>query len=458
MTRRLRFTVIGGLLFLIVALAWLWSMVQNRFPNIFDRETTDAAELEKLRKAELRQPVVSGTDWPQFYGPNRDGVVPAPELNTDWAKKEPAKLWSVPIGGGYSSFAVVDGSAYTMDKIDNRERIVCLDTATGASRWTHDREVTYRRAGTNFLPGPRSTPSVHGGKLYAVGAMGQFVCLQLPTVPDGKPTLLWEKDLVVEWEVSLPTWSMACSPMVEGDLVIVQPGGRKGTVVAYDRMSGEVRWTAGNDATGYSSPVAATLGGLRQIVAVSGKNVFGMNASDGKVLWKQSFVTQFDGNIALPVIAGDFVFVSASYNRGCACFAVEPGGQSAKPVYVKPNKLMRNHIGSSVHRNGFVFGYDNTVLACVNLREGTAVEDWMPADQESKLERGCVLLLGDSLLSLGERGTVSLGSADAKGYTAQGRLPNVLSGGECWALPVYVQGRLFLRDGEKAVCLDLRKD
>jgi outer membrane protein assembly factor BamB len=458
MTRRRRFALIGGLLLLIVALAWLWNVIQVRFPNIFDRETTDTAELEKLKKADLRQRAVNGTNWPQFYGPNRDGVVPAPELNIDWAKKAPAKLWSVPIGGGYSSFAVVDGLAYTMDKIDNQERIVCLDTATGATRWTYDREVTYRREGTNFLPGPRSTPSVHDGKLYTVGAMGQFVCLQLATTPTGKPVLMWEKDLVKEWDVALPTWSMACSALIEGDLVIVQPGGKKGTVVAYDRTSGEVRWAAGNEPTGYSSPVVATLGGKRQIVAVSGKNVLGLQASDGKVLWKQSFITQHDANIALPVIAGDFVFVSASYNRGCACFAVEPGGQSAKPVYVKPNKLMRNHIGSSIHRGGFIFGYDNTVLACVNLREGTAVEDWMPADQESKLERGCVLLLGDSLLSLSERGTLSLGKADGKGYTPQGRLANVLSGGECWALPVYVQGKLFLRDGEKAVCLDLRKD
>ncbi len=458
MSRRRRFALIGGLLVLLVAIAWLWNVFQTRFPNIFDRETTDAAELEKLRTADLRQRAVSGTNWPQFYGPNRDGVVPAPELNTDWTKKPPAKLWSVPIGGGYSSFACVDGLLYTMDKIDNKERIVCLDTATGATRWTHDRDVSYRREGTNFLPGPRSTPAIQDGKLYAVGALGQFVCLQLPTTPDGKPTLLWEKDLVSEWQVALPTWSMACSPLVEGDLVIVQPGGKKGTVVAYDRITGDVRWAAGTEATGYSSTVVATIQGVRQIVAVTGKNVIGVQASDGKVLWKQSFVTQFDANIALPVIAGDFVFVSASYSRGCACFAVEPGGQSAKVVYIRPNKLMRNHIGSTVHRDGFLFGYDNTVLTCVNLREGTAVEDWMPADQESKLERGCVLLLGDSLLSLSERGTLSLGTADGKGYTPQGRLPNVLSGSECWALPVYVQGKLFLRDGEKAVCLDVRKE
>jgi outer membrane protein assembly factor BamB len=457
MTRRKRFTIIGGLLLLVLFLAVLWNTFQQKFPNLFDREVADAAELEKLKTAELRQPVVSGSDWPQFYGPNRDGVVPAPELNTDWTKKKPATLWSVSIGGGYSSFAVVDGLAYTMDKVDDKERIVCFDVATGATRWTHDREVTYKREGTNFLPGPRSTPAVHDGRLYAVGALGQFVCLQLPTTPDGKPTLLWEKDLVSEWQVSLPTWSMACSPLIEKDLVIVQPGGRKGTVVAYDRVKGDVRWTAGTEATGYSSPVAATFGTSRQIIAVTGKNLFGINAVDGQVIWKQSFTTQHDGNIALPVIAGDFVFVSATYGRGCACYAIDPQSGVAKPVYVKPNKLMRNHIGTSVQRGGFLFGYDDTVLRCINFREGTPVEDWMPPDQDSKVERGNVLLLGDSLLSLSERGTLSLGLADGKGYVPQGRLPNVLGGGECWALPVYVQGKLILRDGEKAVCLDLRK-
>ena len=454
-SRARRYLLICGLLALAGLLFFSWYVFRTQFPNFFDREQVDAAELEKFKVVDLSRGQERGDepkDWPQFRGANRDGWSPGTNFRTDWNANPPKLLWSKPCGGGYSSFAAVDGKLYTMDREGANERIRCLNSTKGDDLWTHEYAADYEPLKMGYAGGPRATPTIHRDMLYAVGATGRFYALKLPKNPADKATVAWQHDLIGDYAANVPQWGVACSPLVEDDLVIVQPGGKKGSVVAFDRLSGEQRWTCESEPSGYSSPIAATLGGVRQIVAVTGKSILGIRAATGELLWKHPWETQNLGNIAMPVIAGDYVFVSSGYNKGCVTLRIE--GETAKVVYFRPGKLMRNHHSTCVHKDGFLFGFDEIKLSCVNLRDGTAVEDWPTDDVHKRLGKGSVTLVGDSLLCLSERGTLMLTNTDPKEFQLLGRLDNVLAGSECWAMPAVVNGKIYLRDATKIVCLD----
>lgn len=452
-SRTRRYLLIAGLLGLAGLLMLSWYLFQQRFPNFFDREQADSGELQLLKDVDLSQSGERRPDvqtWPQFRGALRDGWSPGANFRTDWTANPPKVAWSKPCGGGYSSFAVVDGKLYTMDRVEGNERVRCLDANTGADVWIHETPVDYKTV--SYPGGPRATPTIHGDMLYSVGATGEFQALKLTANSKEKPPLAWRHDLVAEYQATVPTWGVACSPLVEGDLVIVQPGGKKGSVVAFDRITGEPRWTCESEPSGYSSPIAATLGGVRQIVAVTGKSILGIRPATGEVLWKHPWETANLGNIAMPVIAGDYVFVSSGYHKGCVALRIE--GDKAKVVFFAPGKLMRNHHSTSVHKDGFLYGFDEDKLVCIDLRNGKAVEDWPTEDIRNRMGKGSVTLVGDSLLILTERGSLALANTDPKDFRLHGRVVGTLSGAECWALPAVVNGKIYLRDASKIVCMD----
>ena len=423
-------------------------------------EAFDPEELAVLKTAPLV--AIPAADakggWPQWRGPNRDGVAPPGPLRAEWETQPPTRLWSVPVGGGYSSFAVVGGGAYTQDKQGEDERILCMDAATGTTAWEYRYPVDYR--GIGYGNGPRATPTVHDGRVYTVGAVGTFLCLEPPIAPGQPAKELWRHDLLAEFEVGKPDFGVACSPLIEGDLVVVQPGGPKGALAAFDRKTGDLRWAAGADPWSYSSPVAATAAGVRQVVAASGNSVLGVRADDGKVLWRHPWETQYQANIATPVVVGDYVFVSSGYNKGCALLRLRPdgGGVKADQVYFRSNRVMRNHFNTCVYRDGFLYGFDDPGgLKCVDLRNGELVADWEGRDADNKaFDKGTLILAGDKMVGLTTTGTVFLAEADPTEFKFRGKVKDVLSGGECWAVPVLVDGRLYVRDGEKAVCLDMK--
>ncbi len=442
----------GGTLVVLAIVGWF--AFQKFFPNFFDRERVNAEELNRLKSVDLTRKGETPAEWPQFRGANRDGFAPAGPMNFDWEKSPPKVKWSVPCGGGYSSFAIVDGVAYTMDRQAGNERVLALDAETGATKWTHEYPSDYSSMKMGYGDGPRATPTVHEGRVYTVGATGHMLCLQLPAKGGEQPYVLWEKELVTDFGASLAEWGMACSPLIEGDLVIVQPGGKKGSVAAFDRVSGSLKWAAGKDPNGYSSPVAATFNGIRQIVAATGNSILGIRAADGEILWRHSFETSFNANIAMPVIANDYVFYSAGYNKGCVCLRVT--GTEAEVVYFKPKKLMRTHHSTCVHKDGFLYGFDDNDLRCVDLREGTAVEDWPDLDTGKDIAKGSLILVGNHLIGMTQNGTLFCAKADPAEWKLTGILKGVLKGSQCWALPVAVNGRIYLRDGEKVVCLEAK--
>jgi outer membrane protein assembly factor BamB len=413
-------------------------------------DAENAEELQKLEKADLAVAKPQKTDrqdWPQWRGQERDGVCRETGLRLDWDKGEPPVVWKQPIGRGYSQVAVADGRLYTMDQQGNEERILCLDAATGKELWSH----RYAIKSQPSYSGPRATPTITDGKVYTVGSTGTFLCLDAK-VQDADRRVLWQHELLGEFQAAMPGWGVASSPLIEGDLVIVQPGGKKGSVVAFDRRTGKVVWTSLDDGSGYSSPVAATIGGVRQIVVFTGIAAAGLRASDGKKLWYYPWHTQFDANIATPIVAGDYVFISSDYGTGCALLHVvgTDGSFKAEEVYAKRNKLMRNHHSTCVLADGYLYGFDDSLLKCVDLRKGT--EKW----SSRKFEKGCVLWADGHLIVLGEGGTLGTVKATPEEFRLTGTINEALQGPECWALPSVSGGRLYLRDHHHVVCRNLK--
>lgn len=423
----------------------------------FGRDADNAAEIARLVDAKLTVAPAATADvgWPQWRGPMRDGRAPAGPLRTDWEANPPKPLWAAPCGGGFSSLAVVGGKVYTQDRQGDAERVVCLDAETGKLLWEHAYPADYSAMNKGYTTGPRATPTVDAGRVYAVGAAGKFVCLEAPSAV-GPAKLLWEHDLLAEFRGKSPDWGVACSPLIEGDLVIVQPGGKDGSVAAFDKTSGELRWKAAANESGYSSPVAATVGGVRVVYALTGDALLCVRAADGEVLSKYTWKTPttFVGNIATPVVVDDYVFVSSAYNKGCALLRAVPeaGGVRLEEVYARNRRVMQNHHSTCVYQDGYLYGFDESRLKCVDFRKGVEKSGW----DADGIAKGNLILAGRHLLILTENGDLALVEATPEEFRPVARVPSGLGKAQAWALPVLADGRLYLRDGEKILCLDVK--
>jgi outer membrane protein assembly factor BamB len=425
-----------------------------------ERFQSDAARMAKLRTAPLltipSTPTCSN-DWPQWRGPNRDGVSPESGLLTNWPPEGPRVLWRKPLDGGFSSLAVAEGRLYTMvqeapldraDAADSspiHEAVVCWDAATGDELWRFRYPNQYDE---RFGAGPRSTPAVDDGHVYTVGPTGIFHCLRADT-----GTLVWRHDLLQEFGGSQPRYGMAFSPLVEGDLVYTMPGGPDGgAVAAFDKHDGRLVWKALSDPVGYSSPIAATLAGVRQVLFLTNTALVSLSPRDGRVLWRHPWETKDGFNIATPIVFGDYVFVSSAYGKGCTLLEVSAAADgSPRAAVVYEHNRMRNYFASSVLYEGHVYGFDNTSLACMDVRSGKIV--WREAD-ERKYKKGSFLIADGHLIVLGEYGRLALAAATPEGYCEKASF--TVSRHKCWTVPVLAGGRLYVRDQSSLVCLDLK--
>lgn len=454
MPRSRRYLLIAGLLLVAVLIGLSWQLFRMWQPNFFDAEMVDAGELEKVKGATLNTPTLpAGPDWPQYRGPNRDGIAAADNFNTDWEAKPPKVLWKTPLLGKYGSVVVAGGRVYVQGREGNAERFVCLNAIDGKQLWSDDDPADYAPLSGGYAEGPRATPTIHDGRAYTVGAVGKLRCVKLNG--DAKPELLWEHDLLAKYDVDMQKmqWGFACSPLIEGDLVIVQMGGKKGAVAAFDRTTGEERWVVGNSPGGYSSPVAATFGGVRQVVAVTGDSIVGVGTPDGKKLWEYPWRNEpYRVNAASPVVAGEFVFVSSEYGKGCVLLRV--GSDSARPVFFKPGKSgLKTKNSTAVHRDGFVYGADERRLSCMSLRDGKLVDGW---DAPPHIDSATVVLVGDKLLAQSYSGGLHLLDADPTECRVRGELTGVLTR-DSWATPAVLNGRIYTRDAANVVCVDASK-
>lgn len=435
----------GMVLFLLFAAL----AVYLRFYSQGERYHNDAdlrAELASATLIEEEPPATA--DWPQWRGPRRDGVAHFPDLLTAWPARGPARLWQAPGGEGFSSLAVADGRACTLLRQNDQEVIVCWGANDGQEQW----RFAYDVPAQSQFPGPRSTPTFDGSRLYTVGAAGLLHCLH---AADGK--VLWKRDLRAELSAPGGQWGHAFSPLVEGNLLITTPGGPGASLAAFDKETGDLVWKALDDPPGYSSPVPFTAGGVPQVVAFTGNSIVGVAPADGKLYWRYPWATEFQVNAATPLTFHakssdkvlDYVFISSGYGRGCALLKIEAdgGGFRARPVY-EGNQLC-SHFASPVRYRDYLFGFNESTLVCLDLRSGEV--RW----SKSGYNKGSLLRVDHYLLVLGETGKLALMEASAEEAEPIASARPLTR--RCWTMPVLAEGRLFLRDEEQVLCLDVRR-
>ncbi len=370
-------------------------------------------------------------DWPHWRGPAYDGVsretLSSGQVLNDFTKP----LWTASVGIGFSAVSVADGKALTMGNIDGKtDRVVCFDAASGRVLWEH----TYPQdlGAKAHEGGTYATPTIADDKVYTLSKYGRAFCLDLN---DGK--VLWEK----QFDYEAPEWGFAGSVLILDDLAIYDVG-RAGA--ALNKETGEAVWQSGRDRSGYSTGVPATIGGTEQVVMFCKKNVLGFRPRTGEILWSLPWETKYDVNAADPIIAGDEVFIASGYNRGCSLIRV--AGDKAQTVW--ENKNMRSQMSGPVLIDGYLYGFDDNALACVDWKTGE--QKW----SEKSTGKGSLSAAGDKLIVISEKGELIIAKATPEKYEKISSA-KVLSG-RCWTMPVLANGRIYVCNSRgDMVCVDV---
>lgn len=406
----------------------------------------------------LAQPE-KASDWPQFLGPNRNGISTETGLLDAFPDNGPPEVWRTRIGGGMSGVAIAEGRLYTLTQKTGQQFVIALDAQTGKPVWETPVSDAYRNS---MGDGPRATPTVSGERLFAFTGEGKLVALK---TKDGK--ILWSHDVVKEQGSESPAeYGMACSPLVVEDLVIVTAGAREGTVVAYDTKTGQLKWTAGRDQpAGYSSPALLKVGGKPQVVVFYGTAAAGLDPKTGRALWRYAYNTDYNCNTATPIAHAGNVFLSAGENHGCVLLAPKPPEQNAdngqwtvSEVWTSlgPKSVMRNEWQTSLILGNHLFGFDNvggagpvTHLACLDLTTGERT--W----QKPRFGKGNFIAADGKLIISTIDGELVLVAADAEQFKELARVKLL---GKTRQAPALADGRIYLRDDREIVCVDLRKN
>jgi outer membrane protein assembly factor BamB len=375
------------------------------------------------------------SDWPQFLGPQRNGTSPA-ALSTN-ALRNPRQLWKKSVGAGFSAPVVAGAKLILFHRVDNKETVECLNPSTGDRIWSFDYSTAYRDD-FGFDEGPRGTPAIAGAGVYTFGAEGVLHAIDLTT---GKK--LWRVDTHTKFGVRKGFFGAAASPLVEGNAVIVNVGGPNGAgLVAFDKANGNVLWTATNDDAGYSSPIAANIGGSRAILCFTRAGLVAVDAASGKVRFQFPWRSRSNAsvNAAVPIVVNDTVFLSASYNTGAVLLNV--AGNQPKPVWSSDDALS-NHYASSVFKDGYVYGFHGRQemgqsLRCIELKTGKV--QW----SVDGFGAGTVTLAGDRLLIVRESGEAVIAPAKPDAYRPESKAQ--LLPGTVRSYPAVADGRLFLRN------------
>ena len=440
-------------------------------PDVFARPKTSGAPFRSSRAAlRTRLGVVgvitwvaisawnvaaaAGADWPQWRGPKRDGISEETGLLKQWPEKGPKLLWQAGgAGGGYSTPAVAGERLYLMGSRGVEEEFVqARAVADGKELWT----VKVGKVGNPQqrppYPGSRSTPTVDGDLLYALGSDGDLACMEAAT---GK--VRWAKNLRSDFGGKPGEWAYAESPLVDGDRVLVTPGGAKATVVAMKKADGALVWRSavpGGDAAGYASMIVVEAAGKKQYVQFMEKGLVGLDAETGQFLWRyENTAKGSPANIPTPVARGDYVYsATAMGGAGLVKLSAADGGVKAEQVYF--NKKLPVAIGGAVVLGEHLYGTTNGAMMCVELVSGK--EKW----SERSVGAASVLLADGRLYLHGENGEVALVEPTPEGYREKGRFtpPGApeRGNGKAWAYPVVANGWLYVRDVGTVWCYDVR--
>jgi hypothetical protein len=396
----------------------------------------------------------SADDYPGFLGRDRRATLPDVKLEHNWDARPPKLLWKEPIGAGWSAFAVVGGYAVTMEQRDQEELVTCRELLTGKLVWVHG--ITARHDSVLGGVGPRSTPTIHAGRVYALGATGVLRCL---AGEDG--SLIWQHDLLamqgtdaVDDMTRIP-WGRAASPLVVDDKVVVPVGGPLENLVslaAFDLQTGKRVWRGGKRQVAFASPELATLDGMRQIAIVNEDTVTGHDPASGAELWSFDWPgsSSADANVSQCFQVGpDRMFVSKGYGGGSATFRVfrAPSGAWKTEPLAASRRALRTKLTNVVVKNGYAYGLSDGILECVRIDD--LVSQW----KRGRYGHGQTMLVGDLLLIVGEGGEVALVAATPERYQELARFQALE--GNTWNNPALVGKHLLVRNALEAACYEL---
>lgn len=399
-------------------------------------------------------------DWPQWRGANSDGISQEKGLLTEWPEGGPKVAWQVDtLGDGYSSLAIADGRIFTQGNVVGEGRILCLKESDGSLIWSVHPPLESRLYKHGKGDGGRGTLTVDNGLVYAEGGGGDVTCLKADS-----GEVVWTKHLKDDLGGSVPGWGFSESPTIDGNNVIVTPGGKDGAVVALNKLTGEVVWRSSDvgDKAHYCTAVVVESHGVRQVITFTGgtgnkrepgasPRVVGLDAETGDLLWSYEKSANRTANVSTPLFHNDAVFSASAYGTGggLARLTKTNDGFVAEPAYFE-NKI-QNHHGGLVLVDGFVYGTGSKTLICMNFETGEIV--W----QERSAGKGAVTYADGHIYLYGEKNKVALVEANPKEYVEKGMFAVEKGKFPTWAHPVVANGRLYLRDMEKLTAYDIKQ-
>ena len=386
-----------------------------------------------------------GIDWPQWQGPDRTGLSKETGLLQQWPATGPPLVWSAStVGGGYGSIAVT-GDRIFIQGMKGRDSVVfSLKRADGTPVWSK----ALGPSGSNDRgSGPRGTPTVDGERVYVLTESGDLACLG---AKDG--SAIWQRNILKDFGGRNLPWLISESPLVDGNTVIVTPGGRNAGIVSLDKMTGATIWVSKelSDEAGYASPVVADVQGVRTVMTLTAAAGVGVRASDGKLMWTYRPVANGTANIATPIFFDNKVFYTSAYGKGGALLGLtaQNGSIEAKEIYF--TREMQNHHGGVLLVKGYLYGFHNSILTCLEFATGKMM--W----RDRSVGKGSITYADGNLYLQSEDNVVGLAEASPAGYKEKGRFRIADQGLPSWAHPVVSGGRLYIRNQGTLAAYDVR--
>ena len=408
-----------------------WSPKSGVAPTLVEDAHLDLTKLD-LTRYQLQE-----TDWPDFRGIGRMGIVKEARYTSDWL--EPNLEWKISVGKGWSSFIAVRDVCWTMEQIDSLEAITAYDLNSGAKLW--QRPFSERFDETFGGPGPRTTPVYEDGRIWTLGATGLLNCFDAAT---GTP--FWKVNILLDNEVANIEWGMSATPLLYKDLIITLPGGTNGnSLVAYDKMTGEKKWSGGNSIASYSSPQISVVDGVEQILVHNGIGISAHSPEDGKVLWDFPWTTASKVNVAQPIVYdNNKVILSTGYTVGTVCLEVtqDDGLWKVKEKWI--SHRLKAKFNASVAKGKLLFGLDEGILTCLDMDTG----DWLW--KGGRYGYGQMILAEDTIIILTDKGEIVFVEAQADHHVELGRFQAIQ--GKTWQHPILANHRLLVRNDQEAAC------
>jgi outer membrane protein assembly factor BamB len=382
----------------------------------------------------------SAANWPQWRGPNRDGISKETGLLKEWPAAGPTLVWKASgAGRGYSSLSIANGKVYTMGVRGNREFVIAFDIATGKEAWSTAHGAVFEN---DRGDGPRGTPTIDGDRVYALGGSGDLSALDART---GK--IIWTKNILKEFGGSNIQWGISESPLILGNKVLVNAGGPGASMVALNKADGSVIWKSQSDEAGYSSAIPLEVNGATQVVFFTAARAVGLDANSGRLLWDYAHPSNRTANVATPIARGNRVFISSDYGTGGGVVEIKPDNKAQEIWFTKD---MRNHHSSSVLIGDYLYGFSSSILTAIKFDTGEIA--W----RDRSVGKGSLVYADGNLYCFSENGVVGLVEATPTGYKEKGRFRIQQGSLPTWTHPVVAGGRLYLRDQDTIYAFDVR--